>query len=239
MKQPLSVVMIAQNEEAQIAKAINSAAFADEVLVLDSGSVDNTVQIAQKMGARVEHQSWLGFGRQKQRAVELAQHDWVFVLDCDEEIPQPLQVEINATLKAPHADGYLVGRLNNFFGKDIRFGGLYPDLSLRLFNRTKGHFDHAEVHEKVIVEGPLGRLKNHMHHLAYHSIDEFIDKQNRYSSLHNKGRHLFKGHLRSLWTFWRMYLIKQGFRDGWRGFVIAKLYAQYTFWKYVKCNTNR
>lgn len=233
-KLPLSVVMIAHNEEAMISEAVQSADFADEVLVLDSGSTDRTAELAQQLGARVEHQSWLGFGRQKQRAVELAKNDWVFVLDCDERIPEPLQSEIRSILHDPAAHGYFVPRLNQFFGKPIHFGGLYPDLSLRLFNRTKGRFDNAEVHEKVIIEGSPGRLKNPIDHLAYRRIDEFIDKQNRYSSLQNKGRHLAKAVVHSHWTFWRMYLVKQGFRDGWRGFVIARLYAQYTFWKYIK-----
>ena len=234
MKHQLSVVMIAQNEEAVIQEAIESANFADEILVVDSGSDDSTVQCAQRLGVRVEHQAWLGFGRQKQRAIELARNDWVFVLDCDERIPEPLQLEIQAVLDAPCANGYLVPRLNQFFGRYIRFGGLYPDLSLRLFDKNNGRFDNAEVHEKVLIKGPPGRLKNHLHHLAYQSIDEFIDKQNRYSSLRNEGRHIVKGAIHSHWTFWKMYLFKQGFRDGWRGLVIANLYAQYTYWKYIK-----
>jgi len=130
----LSVVIISKNEEKFIEDAVQSALFADEVLVLDSGSTDDTCVMAKNLGARVEHQDWLGFGPQKNKAVALAKHDWVFVLDSDERITSDLQTEILQTLKAPTAAGYYVARLNNFFGKYIRHCGLYPDYSIRLFN---------------------------------------------------------------------------------------------------------
>ena len=136
----LSVVIITKNEEKFITDAIKSAIFADEVLVLDSGSIDNTCTISQELGAKVLHQDWLGFGMQKNKAVELASNDWVFVLDADERITSKLQAEILNTLKNPVADGYHVARLNNFFGKDIKHCGLYPDYSTRLFNKNKGKF---------------------------------------------------------------------------------------------------
>ena len=138
MSNLLSVVIIAKNEEKFIGDAIKSAEFADEILILDSDSTDDTCKIAKQLGARVENQDWLGFGPQKNRAVDLAINDWVFVLDSDERISSKLQSEIIATLNNPSCDGYLVARLNNFFGKDIRTCGLYPDYSVRLFNRTKG-----------------------------------------------------------------------------------------------------
>ncbi len=148
---PLSVVIITKNEEKNIAHALNSANFADEVLVLDSGSTDKTLDIARELGARVEYQKWLGFGRQKNKAVELASNDWVFVLDADEQITEQLKDEIIETLKNPISDGFQIARLNNFFGKDIKTCGLYPDYTIRLFNRKKGAFNELPVHESVQI----------------------------------------------------------------------------------------
>jgi len=196
MHNQLSVVIISKNEEKFIADAVKSASFADEVLVLDSGSTDATCMIAKNLGARVEHQDWLGFGLQKNKAVALAQHDWVFVLDSDERITLDLQTEILQTLKTPNAAGYYVARLNNFFGKNIRYCGLYPDYSVRLFNRNKGQFNNVTVHEKK--------------------------------------KNLLKAFVSPIWTFIKIYLLRLGILEGWRGFVIAKVYAQYTFWKYIK-----
>ena len=157
-----SVVIITKNEEKFIAAAIKSAIFADEVLILDSGSTDNTCNIAQELGARVEQQDWLGFGAQKNKVVELAKNDWVFILDADERFTDDLQLEVLETLKNPTVDGYLVARLNRFFGKDIKTCGLYPDYSIRLFNRNKGRFNDVAVHESVQMKGSVSMLKNHM-----------------------------------------------------------------------------
>jgi len=231
---PLSVVIIVYNEEKHIAEAVRSAQFADEILVLDSGSTDRTYEIAAALGARVELQTWLGFGKQKQRAVELATHDWIFVLDADERITEALQKEIERVLDTPGYSAYFVPRLNYFWGKPIRHGGLYPDSTIRLFDRRKAHFNELPVHESVQTEEKTGTLVSHMEHLAYESIDAFIAKQNRYSTLHHKKRSRLKAVFNPSWTFFKLYVIKRGFLDGWDGFVIARLYAQYTFWKYVK-----
>ena len=230
----LSVVIITKNEEKFIKDAINSSLFADEVLILDSGSTDNTCKIASELGVKVYKEEWRGFGAQKNRAVELASNDWVFVLDSDERITEELKKEILETLENPTANGYFVARLNNFFGKDIKTCGLYPDYSIRLFNRKFGKFNEVAVHESVQLQTKAQNLKNHMIHLAYESIDEFITKQNRYSTLNHKKKSLFKAIINPYWTFFKLYILKQGFKDGWHGFVISKLYAQYTFWKYIK-----
>jgi glycosyltransferase involved in cell wall biosynthesis len=230
----LSVVIISKNAQKYISNAVKSALFADEVLVLDSGSTDDTCDLAQKNGARVESCHWLGFGPQKNRAVEMATNDWVFVLDSDERITPELQTEIMTVINNPNADGYYVARLNNFFGKNIKTCGLYPDYSIRLFNRNKGKFNTVSVHESVQMEGKVSKLKHHMVHLAYETIEEFIKKQNDYSSLNHKKKNILKAIINPFWTFFKLYFIKLGFLDGWHGFVIAKLYAQYTFWKYVK-----
>ena len=234
MSNLLSVVIITKNEEKFIGDAIKSAEFADEIILLDSGSTDGTCKIAKKLGAKVENQTWLGFGPQKNSAVDLATNDWVFVLDADERIPSKLCSEIITTLKNPSFDGYFVGRLNNFFGKDIKTCGLYPDYSVRLFNRNKGRFNDVLLHESVEIEGKVAKLNNHMIHLAYSNVDEFIEKQRYYSKLSNKKKNIVKAVAYPCWTFFKLYFIKLGFLDGWHGYIIAKIYAKYTFWKYSK-----
>ena len=215
MSNPLSVVIITKNEERFIKDAIKSAQFADEILVLDSGSTDDTCRIAKELGARIKNQDWLGFGPQKNKAVELAKNDWVFVLDSDERISPKLQDEILLTLINPQSDGYHAARLNNFFGKNIKTCGLYPDYSIRLFNRTKGRFNNVAVHESVQINGKVAKLKNHMIHLAYESVDEFIVKQKRYAALSHKKKNLLKALFSPCWTFFRLYFLKLGFLDGW------------------------
>ena len=234
MHNQLSVVIISKNEEKFIADAVKSALFADEVLVLDSGSTDSTCAVAQQLGAKVLHQDWLGFGAQKNKAVNLAKNNWVFVLDSDERITAKLQSEILSTLQEPTADGYHTARLNNFFGKDIRYCGLYPDYSIRLFNRQKGKFNDVTVHESVQILGATAKLKNHMLHLAFNTVSEFTDKQRKYAELSQKKKNLIKAFFSPIWTFLKIYIFRLGFVEGWRGFIIAKVYAQYTFWKYFK-----
>jgi glycosyltransferase involved in cell wall biosynthesis len=234
MHNQLSVVIISKNEDKFIADAVKSALFADEVLVLDSGSTDDTCAIAKECGAKVLYQDWLGFGMQKNKAVELASNDWVFVLDSDERITLELQSEILSTLKNPMTDGYYVARLNNFFGKNIRYCGLYPDYSIRLFNREKGKFNDVTVHESVQINGDTDKLKNHMIHLAFDTVKEFSNKQKKYAALSQKKKNLIKAFISPIWTFLKIYIFRLGFIEGWRGFIIAKVYSQYTFWKYYR-----
>jgi len=230
----LSIVIITKNEEKFIFDALKSAVFADEVVILDSGSEDQTCNIAKKIGARVEQQAWLGFGAQKNKAVELADNDWVFVLDADERITPELRDEIISTLKNPQFDGYRIARLNNFFGKYIKTCGLYPDYSIRLFDRCKGRFNDVTVHESVQIQGKIDKLKNHMIHLAFDTVEEFSNKQKKYAKLSQKNKSLVKAFISPIWTFLKIYIVRLGFIEGWRGFIIAKVYAQYTFWKYYK-----
>jgi len=230
----LSVVIITKNEENFIEDAIKSAQFAEEILVLDCNSIDKTCEIAKKLGAKVETQAWLGFGAQKNKAVSLTSNDWVFVLDSDERITTNLQAEILKVLENPSSNGYQVPRLNWFFGRSIRTCGLYPDYSIRLYNKNKGMFNDVTVHESVKINGKVDKLKNHMIHLAYENVDEFINKQKQYSKLSDKKKNIFRALIGPCWTFFKIYFIKLGFMDGWHGFIIAKVYAQYTFWKYIK-----
>ena len=234
MSHPLSVVIITKNEESNIEDAVKSAQFADEVLVLDSNSEDKTCQIARQLGAKVEIHDWTGFGPQKNLGIRLARNDWVFVLDADERITHDLKSEINTVLENPSSNGYFVARLNRFFGKNIKSCGLFPDFSLRLFDRTKGKFNNVQVHESVKVIGQTSKLNHYMIHLAYDNVDEFIQKQKMYSKLSKKKKNLFKALFSPCWVFIKLYIIRLGFTDGWHGFVISKVYAKYTFWKYIK-----
>ncbi len=229
----LSIVLITFNSEKFLEKVLNSCLFADEIVVVDSGSRDNTISIAQKYTNKIYHQKWLGYGPQKQFAVNQAEHDWVFVLDSDEIITEQLKQEILKILKKPKYVAYSVPRLNFFFGRPIKTCGLYPDRTVRLFDKKFGSFSQDKVHEKVIIKGKIGKLKNHILHYAYSTIEEFIEKQNKYSSLSPKKSRL-KALISPKWTFFKLFFLKRGFLDGWHGYIIAKLYSQYTFWKYIK-----
>ncbi|WP_331775635.1 glycosyltransferase family 2 protein [Sulfurospirillum sp. 1612] len=230
----LSIVILTFNSQKYLHDVLQSALFADEVLLLDSGSTDETLNIAKTFpNVKIVTQTWLGFGKQKQAGVEASLNDWVFVLDSDEIITEKLKDEIIATCKKPKHKAYTVPRLNYFFGKPIKRCGLYPDATLRLFDKRFAKFSEDDVHEKVITNEKVGKLTHHMLHLAYSNIEEFINKQNRYSSL-NKKSNLFKAIASPYWTFFKIYILRLGFLEGKAGYIIAKLYAQYTFWKYIK-----
>ena len=234
MSNSLSVVIISKNEEDFIGEAVKSAQFANEVIVLDGYSDDRTCEIARKLGAKVFQKEWQGYGVQKNIAVSLASNDWIFVLDSDERITPQLKIEIIETLKAPSFDGYKIARLNCFFGKNIKTCGLYPDYSIRLFSRLKGEFENVPVHESVQIRGNVSILKNHMIHLAYDNVEEFIEKQKKYAKLSTKDKSLVRSLISPCWTFVKLYIFKLGFLDGRHGFLISKIYAKYTFWKYSK-----
>ena len=233
----LSVVILTFNSEKYLKEVLESVKFADEIIVVDSGSRDSTRQICDGFcNVKFYEQAWLGFGAQKQKGVDLAKNEWVFVLDSDEVITDELKNEIISTLKEPKFMAYNVARLNFFFGKAIKNMGLYPDYTVRLFNKNFAKFDGRAVHEKVVLNDGsqrLGALKNHFLHYAYESIEQFIAKQNRYSSMGAK-RNLLKALTSPAWTFFKLYVLKGGFKEGFTGYIIARLYAQYTFWKYIK-----
>ncbi len=230
----LSIIILTKNNENTISYALESSKFADEIIVIDSGSSDKTLDIVKSFDVRLIEQEWLGYSKQKQLGVDLAKNDWVLVLDSDEEITNALKEEIKNTLVNPKKDGYYVPRKNIYFGKMLNYG-LYPDRHIRLFNKTKGSFNGRDVHESVKIDGKVGYLKNYMIHYAYTTIDECIDKFNEYSTLGAKNN-LFKRLISPNWIFFKMYILKLGFLDGWHGFITAKLYKEYTFWKYTKAD---
>jgi len=230
----LTGIILTKNNKNTIKSAISSLMFADEVIVIDSGSSDGTLEIIKSFNVKLVEQEWLGYAKQKQLGVDMAKNSWVFVLDSDEVITDELREEIEATLKNPSKDGYFVPRKNIYFGKMLNYG-LYPDRHIRLFNKEKGGFINRSVHESVKVDGKVGYLKHNMIHYAYESIDECIDKFNEYSTLGAKNN-LFKRIFSPYWIFFRFYILKLGFLDGWHGFITAKLYKDYTFWKYTKAD---
>jgi len=230
----LSVIILTKNSEKYLEEVLKSVKFADEVIIYDNGSNDKTLEIAKnfKNTKIFTDTNWEGFGIQKQKAVEKTKNNWVFVLDSDEVITEKLKNEILETIKNPKYEAYFVPRLNNFFEKWMKHTGLFPDFSIRLFDKTKAKFNTNKVHESVEAKN-IGYLKNYFLHYAYESIEEFIDKQNRYSSMGAK-KNKFKAIISPYWTFFKLYFFKLGFLDGWEGFVVSKLYAEYTFWKYIK-----
>ena len=238
----VSVVVITKNEQKNIRDALSSASFADEIIVLDSFSTDGTVDICREFTDRVFQENWRGFSGQKQRAVELARNDWVFVLDADERITPALAEEIKKLMEAgPERPGYYCPRRNHFMGREIRHGGWYPDYSVRLFDRKRGRFKERAVHEAVKLDGEAGYLKNPMLHFTYDSVSDYILRADKYSTLaaqemHKEGRRAKTSDLflRPHMTFIRMYLLKRGFMDGVHGLLLAGLYSYYTFSKYAK-----
>jgi len=238
----LSVIIITKNESAHIADCLDSVAFADEIIVVDSDSTDDTRDIAQAKGARVVvTQDWPGFGPQKNRALDLASCDWVLSVDADERVTAELAQAIQSELRQPRADGYRIARLSNFCGRWIRHSGWWPDHVLRLFRRESGRFSDAAVHESVQCAGKVAVLPGHFLHYPYPDLDTLLAKINRYSTdaaamMHARGKRTgvpgVIGH--ALWTFIRIYVIRKGFLDGREGFVLAAAGAAGSFFRYSK-----
>lgn len=237
----LSVAIIAQDEEANLPECLASMAWADEIVVCDSGSRDRTLEIARRHGARTFQDAWRGFAAHKALAVERCTQAWVLVLDADERVPEPLRQEIQAVLAdSKAADGYTIPRRNYFLGAWVRHGGWYPDRSIRLFRKGCGRFEPRAVHEAVQISGRVAHLTHPMDHYTYRSVADFLRRLDRYARLAaeemraaGRAARLTDLTLRPLWTFLRMYLFQRGFLDGRRGLVLAALYTGYTFAKYA------
>jgi glycosyltransferase involved in cell wall biosynthesis len=237
----LSIIIITKNESRHIAACLDSVAWADEIIVLDSGSSDNTVAICKTYTTQIYETDWPGFGPQKQRALDKARGDWVFSIDADEQVTPQLQEEIKQAMQSKQFSGYQIPRLSSFCGKQIRHGGWWPDYIVRLFRRESADFLDVPVHEKVLVDGPLGTLKAPLLHDTYQTLEEAIDKMNKYSSLSakmlfdaGKKSSISKALIKTLWTFVRCYLIKAAFLEGRHGLMLAAVNSQGTFYKYIK-----
>lgn len=240
-KIPLSVVIIAKNAATQIVACIDSVAFADEILVVDSGSGDETRAIADVRGCRVIEKEWLGFGRQKQFAVSEARHEWVLCLDVDERVTPRLQDSIRAALKTQTHKAWRMPRRNRFLGRWLKHGEGYPDWSLRLFHRQFASWSNDPVHEAVITTVDVGTMAGDLLHDSAEDVKTYLDKQNRYSSLHAEALFqqgvragYFKLFLSPLARFIKFYFIRLGFLDGGPGFAHVAVGCFAAFAKYAK-----
>ena len=241
MNTPLSAVIITHNAAGQLEDCLNSLSFVSEIIILDSGSDDETGNIAQTHGARFTYQKWLGYGPQKQKAVELAKHDWVLCLDADERISSELKASILAELGKPTSQAYQFPRCNRFMGRWLRHGEGYPDLSIRLFNRNAAQWSEDAVHESVLSDTLPVRLQGDLLHDSASSLESYLDKQNRYTSLqaeimHRAGKRVGAGKLlfNPVYRFFKFYFFRLGFLDGLPGLIHILIGCQNTFLKYAK-----
>ena len=256
----LSVVIITHNEEANIGRTLASVQplVADgqgEIIIIDSGSTDRTVEIARSFGTKVFVEEFRGYAAQKNSAIEKASGTWILSLDADEALSEDLPHEItlalgrqaNLKIETPpdrpeFVDGFFVPRRNFFLGKWIKRGGFWPDPKLRLFRRGKGRFEYRAVHEDVSLKGRTGRLMHPLLHHSYPTLADYIDHMNRYSSLGaemsvakgRRGFSLFNIVLRPLATFIYNYFFRLGFLDGREGLLLHLYHAVYVSWKYSK-----
>lgn len=240
-KLPITVAIIALNASSQIGACLASVGFADEVLVVDSGSTDDTVAIARHHGARVEHKEWLGFGRQKQHAVSIAKNDWVLCLDVDECVSEQLAQSVRAAFAQSRYRAYRLARRNRFLGRWLSHGEGYPDWTVRLFHRAHASWSNDEVHEAVLTTAEVGRLEGDLMHDSAEDVATYMAKQNRYTSLHAEA--LYRQGVRA--GYWRLltsplarfikfYFIRLGFLDGGPGFAHIVIGCNNSFHKYLK-----
>ena len=239
---PLSVTIIARDEGDRIGDAIRSVSFADEVLVLDSGSTDDTVAVARALGARVESTDWPGHVAQKNRAVARASHDWILSIDADERVGPELGAAVQAVVAAgTGAAGFSVSRLSTYLGAELRHGTWYPDRRVRLFDRRRGRWAGRDPHDHVCVDGPVAALGGDLLHRPYRDLGEHLRTIDRYTATSAAG--LRAAGVRARWWdlllrpplhFVKAYLLKAGFRDGPRGLLVASLGAVYVLLKWTR-----
>lgn len=238
----LSVTIITRNEAHNVGAAIDSVSWADEVLVVDCGSTDDTVAVAQGRGARVLQREWRGYGDQKNYAAGQAANDWILSLDADERITPALAAEIQQLLSSePRHAGYRIPRVSWYLGAWIRTTDWYPDRQLRLYDRRRGRFTARRVHESVALSGQAGTLKHEIEHRPYRGISDHLQRMDRYTSLaaeelDSEGRRsgLWPLLLQPWAAFVRNYVIRFGFRQGTRGLIVSLLNAYYVFLKFAK-----
>jgi len=242
----LSVIIITKNEALNIRECLESVKWADEIVVVDSGSTDDTIAICREFTPLVYSHDWPGFGMQKNRALDYASKDWVLSLDADERITPELRDEITRTLELGEMDGYFIPRLSQFCGKFIHHSGWYPDYVLRLFKRNVGRFSDSLVHERVLLTGPTEQFKNPILHYSYLTVDDVERKVEHYSSAAaqqmwqaGKRSSWLGAFIRGGWAFVRTYLLRLGVLDGIAGLNIAFMNARTTYLKYRKLEALR
>jgi len=238
----ISAAIIAYNEERNIARALESLRCCDEIVVVDSGSTDRTVELATKLGARVLDMAWRGYAGQKNYASECCENDWVLSLDADEALSEALEAEIWQIKKnGPEYDAYTMPRLAQYLGKWILHSGWYPDRKIRLFDRRHAKWVGNFVHESVVVEGRVGHLNANILHYTCSSLSEHLRTLDRYTTLAAEQLVSQKAQigwkelaLDPAWTFFRTYILQRGFLDGPEGLAIAYMAAFYNFLKFAK-----
>jgi glycosyltransferase involved in cell wall biosynthesis len=239
----ISATLITLNEAQNIARAIGSLSMADEILVVDSGSTDATVEIARQAGARVIPHDWEGFAAQKNFVAREANHDWILSLDADEELNADAQAAIREwKSQEPAAAGYRLARRAQYLGRWILHSGWYPDYKLRLFDRRRGEWTGAYVHESLRISGEVETLRGEILHYSYDSFEDHLRRIESYTDLaaremFERGRHAgFPARLFAPpWTFFQSYFLRLGILDGRQGYLIAKMAARYVRRKYEKC----
>ncbi|OSM04934.1 putative glycosyl transferase family protein [Magnetofaba australis IT-1] len=237
-------MVITLNAESVITECLHSLQFCNEVVVVDSGSTDETLAIAgQFTNVRIVHQQWLGYGPQKQFAVKQATHDWVLCLDADERVSHPLKQEIEQLLATPERanHAYEFPRCNRFMGRWLRHGEGYPDPNLRLYDRRHGRWSSDPVHEHVIADGPVGRLRGDLLHLSEQGLEDYLAKQNRYTTIQAQRLAAQGKNIRAhkLWLspglrFLKFFFLRAGFLDGVPGLVHIAIGCFNTLIKYAK-----
>lgn len=239
----ISVSLITKDEERNIRRTLEAVKWADEIVVVDSGSTDRTCDIAREYGAKIFREEWKGFSAQKNSSIEKCTGDWVLSLDADEEITAALTKELQDVVKSPDAcDGYFIRRRNHFMGRWIRWGGGYPDSKLRFFKRGTALFKERAVHEEMAGEGNIGMLYGDMLHHAYPELTLFIEHMNRYSTLgaqinYAKGKSSFSVInivISPVVRFVYNYVFRGGFLDGREGLLFHLYHSVYMSWKYSK-----
>lgn len=237
----LSVIIITKNEASHINACLASISWANEIIVLDSGSTDNTIELCKAYTDKVYSTDWQGFGIQKQRALNYATNDWVLSIDADETVTEALKNEILNAIQSAEYNGFEIPRLSNYCGRAMKHGGWFPDYVLRLFKREHGSFTDAVVHERIVVSGNIGRLNHPFLHDAFVNFEEVLHKVNHYSSLgadllqqKNAKATIPKALFKGFWTFFRTYILKAAFLDGWHGLLLAISNAEGAYYRYVK-----
>lgn len=238
----ISAILIIKNEINNLAECLKSVDWCDDIVVVDCFSTDGSAEFAKHFGARVFSEEWKGYGAQKNSALAKAKGDWILNIDADERVSIELKNEIIATITENKTyDGYYIPRKNYFRNRWIKYGGWYPDYSLRLFKNGKGAFEERSVHEKVLIDGTCGYLRWPLIHYTYKSVSDFVIRMEKYSrlSLHDIERRrrstsFLMGSLHGIYTFIYMYLIRFGFLDGDEGLFLAFSYSYYTILKYYR-----
>lgn len=241
MEPSISVIIITKNSAKTIERCLESIKWANEIIVLDSGSTDNTVALCQLYTSQVVQTDWPGFGKQKNRALDMATQEWILSIDSDEWVDDALRTEIIATLKNPTATVYDIPRLNQYCGKWIRHGDVGKDSVTRLFKRGHAQFSDDIVHEKIITNDSVKRLRSPLCHNTYESIDALLHRMNLYSTLSAKIRFergkktsLLNAMFSATWLFIRSYFFRAGFLDGKMGFIVCLAAAHSSYYRHIK-----